>query len=439
MNEGAGMELQDDPAGADADQECGRQKLTAAFARLSRTYEMILHAAGEGIVSLDPEGRIAFANSAATRLLGWPMEELPGLPLCAVVHACGCGVAACPLAAPAGAERTGCRDVFITRTGEGVAVEYNLARIRDEGSVVGAVLIFNDIGERERAEKALQKSLAALRESNERLATTRDQLMQAEKLAAIGQFAAGMVHEISTPLGYIGSNVTSMWHQMKSLLALVDAYEQLEAGADQSLTSAVAAARQRCDLEFLRQDAPALLAETAAGLARVAGLMRELRGFASAGGSCEWQWREPAELLDTAAEAAAERSGGAAIRVEREYARVPSIYCQATPLSQALVGLVQNALQAVDRAGRVVLRVRSGAAGGVVMEIEDDGAGIAAEILPRVRDPFFTTRPAGAGIGMGLTLADATVRRHGGCIEIASQAGSGTRVAVSLPRRPEAL
>lgn len=153
----------------DEDRLC-REQLTAAFARLSRTYELILHAAAEGIFSLDLEGRIAFANPAASRLLDWPAEDMQGRTVCEVVHGPGghCGQG-CPLAAPRLAEESRRRDIFVTRTGSGVVVEYSLALIREDEQCVGAVLVFGDITERERTERALAAAQAQLAARNREL------------------------------------------------------------------------------------------------------------------------------------------------------------------------------------------------------------------------------------------------------------------------------
>lgn len=420
------------PEAASAER-AGQERLMAAFARLSRTYELILHAASEGIFSLDLDGRISYANPAATRLLDWPMEDLLGRTASEVLRG-GAAAGPCPFAAPIVIEQAHCRDVFVTRGGASVVVEYSLALIQEDDVRVGAVLVFDDITPRERAERALRDSLAALKESNERLSSTRGQLLQAEKLAAIGQLAAGVAHEINTPLGFVGTNVGIIGDHFDNLLALVAAYEASGAGA---ADPAVIAARRRCDLDFLREDAPALVAETGAGLATVARIVSGLRDFASAGENGEWQWAELPQLLDAARAAAASRES-AAPQVRCEYEALPQIFCLAARLSQAFTSLIVNALQAVARDGRVVLRLKAGAPGEVRIEIEDDGIGIAAENLSRVRDPFFTTRPVGSGTGMGLSVADTTVRRHGGHIDIASRVGCGTRVTVNLPLRPQA-
>lgn len=406
--------------------EDGQRQLMAAFATLSRTYELILHAASESIFSLDLAGRITFANPAAARMLEWLAEDMLGQSVCSVVHGAAGAAGRGLFAGPIGYEVSKRRDVFVTRSGGQVLVEYSLALIREDDVCLGAVLVVSDITERERAERGLK-------ESNERLSSTREQLLQAEKLGAIGQLAAGVAHEINTPLGFVNANVNTLGRRLENLLSLVAAYE---AAGDGQSDPAVAAARRQCDLEFLREDVSVLVAETGGGLATVARIVRELMDFASAGESGEWQWSDLPHLLDKARAAAEARVGGQAA-INCDYADgLPQIYCLAPRLGQAFANILVNALQAVGRDGQIVVRARKGTAGEVQVEIEDDGIGIAAENLSRVRDPFFTTRPVGSGAGMGLSVADTTVRRHGGRLDIDSRVGSGCRVTITLPLRP---
>lgn len=419
-------------------QQRGEHRLLEAFARLCRTYELVLHAASEGIFSLDSEGRISFANPAAGNILGWLVEDLAGLPVCEAVH----GVAAhagqpCPLLSQSRQEVGHRRDTFRHREGRELAVEYSLAPILEDEQVHGAVLMFTDISEREQGERVLQASLAALRESNERLALTRDQLVQAEKLAALGRIAAGIAHEINSPLGYIGANINSLRFDTENLIALVEAYRRVEAApGDAQAAAALAAARQRCDFDYMRDDTPALLRETSDGLARMAGIVRELREYADAGGDGEWRPVDLAQLLEAAVAEAFAREDKT-VRVEREYAQVPRVYCLEPVLRRAFAAVARNALQALSAGGVLSLRIREGEDDTVVVQIEDDGVGIAPEHLARVVDPFFTTRPVGSGIGMGLAVADSAVRRHGGHLRIARRTGGGTVVAVTLRLVPE--
>ncbi|BAL26470.1 nitrogen regulation protein NR(II) [Azoarcus sp. KH32C] len=420
----------------------GVQQLTAAFARLSRTYELILHATTEGVLGLDQDGRINYANAAAGRMLGRQVEDMLGQTVDVVVGRGADSTAEAagtvPWRPPFTSEQARRRSEFHRPGGAAFAVEYSVARIIEDEACEGAVLVFSDVSDRDRAERALQESLVELRETNQRLSDTRDQLLQSEKMAAIGQLAAGVAHEINTPIGYVKANVGTLLRYFNDLMTLVQTYEQTEHHLDSEHQALLRAARQACDLDFLREDTPALLNETQSGLASVARIVRELMEFSASGEQGEWQSSDLQQLIEGAIIAAASRTGSDATIV-REQGELPPIFCLASGIRQVFSNLLVNAMQAVGQGGRIVVRCAGEDGERVRVEIEDDGEGITEENLARVFNPFFTTRPVGSGTGMGLSVADTIVRRHGGRIEIDSARGRGTTVRVTLPLAPEAV
>lgn len=400
-------------------EDAQQQSLLAAFARWSRTYELILHSASEGIFSLDTAGRISFANPAASRLLGWPVEDMLNQPLAAVLY----GGRPNPLAAEAEFQHR--RQVFQHRDGAPIVVECNQAPIEEEGQTVGAVLMFNDISERERAEQALQETLSSLEQSNRHLSETHDQLLHAEKLAAIGQLAAGVAHEINTPLGYIQSNLGALGRHLQDLLNLVDYYEAAPASSLHSHC------RKDVDLEFLRQDVAQVLAETGQGVARVSAVVRHLLDFSSTCSSGEWRQADLEALCRRAAERACQKRHN--FRLEQRYDPLPPLHCLPERLQQALENLIDNGLQAISGEGMVRLHGSCSDGRRICLTVEDNGCGIPPPQLESIFNPFFTTRPVGAGEGMGLSVADTVARLHGGTIEVDSSPGLGSRFTLVLP------
>lgn len=402
-----------------ATEDSHQQQLLAAFARWSRTYELILHSASEGIFSLDTDGRITFANPAASRLLGWPVEDMLTRPAAALLY----GDSPNPLAGETEFQHR--RQVFLQRDGSSIVVECNQALILEDGQTVGAVLMFNDISERERAEQTLQETLSSLEQTNRRLTQTHDQLLHAEKLAAIGQLAAGVAHEINTPLGYVQSNLGAMARHLEDLLTLVDGYESASAAGRQPL------ARERIDLEFLRQDAPQVLAETRQGISRVSTVVRHLLEFSSTCTSGEWRQSDLEAICRTAAERACQKRHN--FRLEQRYDAMPPLHCLPERLQQALENLIDNALLAIPAEGMVRLHGSCIDGRQVSLTVEDNGCGIAPKHLESIFNPFFTTRPVGSGEGMGLSVADTVARLHGGNIKVESRPGLGSRFTLNLP------
>jgi two-component system, NtrC family, sensor kinase len=284
----------------------------------------------------------------------------------------------------------------------------------------------------------LARANAALRAEQEELLRllakvdeAQNLLVQSEKMAAVGQLAAGVAHEINNPVSFVYSNLGTLEDYLDRLLALVRSYEQAErampaGGALDQLRQARVAA----DLGFLRQDVQALLQESRTGLDRVRGIVNNLRDFSHVD-QAEWQEVDlNVDLESTLRLVAGDLERKA--RVVREYGRLPRLRCIPGQINQVFLNLLLNAVQALDEGGTIT--VRSGAEEGRVwVEIADDGRGMTPEVRKRIFEPFFTTRAAGRGTGLGLSLAYDIVKRHQGSMEVHSEPGRGSRFRVWLP------
>ena len=261
------------------------------------------------------------------------------------------------------------------------------------------------------------------------------QLLQSEKLASVGQLAAGVAHEINNPVGFITSNCSTLAGYQDKLFELIRAYQLAEAHvADTSMREQLAALRKGIDLEFLQEDIPVLLRESAQGLERVRLIVQNLRDFSRVDSSSDWQYANLASAADATLELAANAIAAKA-DVVREYGVVEDIECLPAQINQVLMNLLQNAAQAIG-SQRGCITVRTGHEGkNAWFEVGDNGEGIEAKNLNRVFEPFFTTRPVGQGTGLGLSLAYGIVRKHLGSIDVRSEPGNGTTVRVTLPLR----
>ncbi|MDD2988265.1 MAG: bacteriohemerythrin [Zoogloea sp.] len=275
------------------------------------------------------------------------------------------------------------------------------------------------------ANQTLRHTLASLQE-------TRDRLLEADKLAAVGQLAAGVAHEINTPLGYVASNLGTLREYAERLLALVDTADRLAAGGRNA--DAWAAARDGTDLDFMREDLPTLVAESNRGLGQVSDIVHALQDFASAG-PAETRQVAPAQMLNEAIQATAStRQPGQ--EVVRSYASLPDMAVNPTLLGEAFKALLDNAGKALGSdPGTIAVRARR-QDGSLVVEVEDDGCGMDEATRGRIFEPFFTTRPVGQGRGLGLSSAYRIVSRHGGRLEVSSTPGKGSCFRVVLPLVP---
>jgi two-component system NtrC family sensor kinase len=247
-------------------------------------------------------------------------------------------------------------------------------------------------------------------------------LYQAEKLAAVGQLAAGVAHEINNPVGFVRSNLNTARGYTRKIVALGPL---VEADRGQAWDY-----WQREALPELLEDFGALLEESIGGADRVTKIVSDLKSFSS-------QDREDSEPLDlnenlrvVCGVAGGQVLEGASIDLDLQ--PLPLFTCEGGRINQVFLNLLLNALQAIAPGGNV--KVGSLFVNGEIrVTLQDNGCGIPPEHLSRLFDPFFTTRPVGAGTGLGLTVSRDVVRGYGGTLDITSQVGSGTRVIIRLP------
>lgn len=270
-------------------------------------------------------------------------------------------------------------------------------------------------------ERRVETQVQALRDTERRLS-------EARRLASMGHLAAGIAHEINTPLGFVSANLRTGREYADHLQAF-----SLALNSATSL-DAVHAAWQREDLAFAADDLPALLEESEEGVGRIAAIVAALKGLTGTSGA-EREWAALNELVSFSIEAA--RKGDAAVgRVRSQLGDDVEVKVRVKLLEQALAEVVRNGMQAAGLDGE--LRIDGGwheKSDGSVLElrISDDGPGMDQATLEHAFDPFFTTRPVGSGVGLGLTVAREIVLAHGGDIHIDSAPGNGCRVTIRLP------
>ncbi|MFC5300842.1 ATP-binding protein [Azospira restricta] len=274
----------------------------------------------------------------------------------------------------------------------------------------------------------LSRTNAELRESNRRLGETQGMLLQSEKMASLGQLAAGVAHEINNPVGFVNSNLDSMHAYFTDLARLLDAYAAGEARDD---GPRIAAIKREIDYDFIRADLTQVIAESKEGMERVKKIVRDLKQFSHVG-STEWQLADLHAGLDSTLNIVSHELKYKA-EVTREYGALPAVECLPGEINQVFMNLLVNAGQAIEKRGEI--RIRTGSDGDTVwVEVADTGCGIPPENLSRIFDPFFTTKPVGQGTGLGLSLSYATIRKHRGRLDVDSAVGRGTTFRITLPQ-----
>jgi PAS domain S-box-containing protein len=309
----------------------------------------------------------------------------------------------------------------------------------------GLRLALTDITERRLTADELARLNSTNRELkalNEQLQQARTQLLQSEKMAAIGQLAAGVAHEINNPLSFVHANFVVLGQYLNALLQLVDAY-RLAAECGPPNQPALLAAHQlanELELSHLRDDALPILSESQGGLQRVKRIVRDLLDFSHSDDGA-WQSADLHQCLEGTLNVIRNELKDK-VTLLREYGELPPITCRPAQLSQMFMNVLINAAQSIAEHGTITLRSGGDSAcdsDSVWVEVIDTGSGIAPEVLPRIFEPFFTTKPVGTGTGLGMAVSYGIVQNHKGRIEVRSEVGRGTTFRVSLPVRQTAV
>jgi two-component system NtrC family sensor kinase len=397
-----------------------RVRAEAALREGEERWRRLLANLQEIVLLVDPDGVLLYATPSVERWLGYPTDELLGTKLADASHPDDSAQLEEAFAAATPGRPASLGHRLRHLDGSWHSLESTFVCLRDDPAVGGVLVAARDVTER-----------VALELERERLDSER---RLAHRLEAVGQLAAGIAHEINTPLQFVGDSVAFLNEALDELLALVASYHGL-VPADVAREI-----EERADLEYLRERVPTAFGRTVEGIERVRTIVLAMKSFSHPASAKA----APADLNDaletTLTVSRNEYKYVADVTVE--LGELPAVVCNIGELNQVFLNLVVNAAQAIsekvgstDERGAIAVSTRVEGAYAVI-EIADDGPGIPPELLDRIWEPFFTTKEVGKGSGQGLALARSIVERHGGSLQCTSAPGEGTRFTVRLPLTP---
>jgi len=384
-------------------------------------YRVIAQTASDGIVTADETGRIQFANDAATAIFGFSDSELLWRDFESLApgylerFACSGGSASSP---DAPIELVG-----IQKTGREMPLEISLSECLQGPQNHRLTLVIRDVTERKRTER---------------------QLAQSQRLESIGQLAAGIAHEINTPIQYIGDNIHFLSDSFQGLSALLAAYREREcpaqtAAAAPSLNDKSAQLLEEIDLEYLQAEIPKAIQQSLEGVKRVAEIVGAMKELSHPGTAAKCAVDLNHLISNTIL--VSKHAWKLVAEVSTDFdLDLPTIQCIAGDLSQVILNLIVNAADAIadtvkekgGKKGHIGISTRR-CGDWAEIRVSDTGTGIPESIQPRIFDPFFTTKDVGKGTGQGLAIAHAIItQKHQGTIQFETQNGIGTTFVIRL-------
>jgi two-component system NtrC family sensor kinase len=438
-------------------QELARSE--SALRKQTQILQMVLDSMADGVMVADKNGEFLMSNPAVVDIVGSPFEAGKPANFDQQSPLYGCYKADTitryhaedlPLTRAIKGESVDAEEIFIRHPNhpEGLWVSANARPLDDptEG-VKGGVVVFRNITERKKAEKALQNSEAQLREQATQLKqalkdlqNTQTQLIHSEKMSSLGQLVAGIAHEINNPISFIYGNISHAHEYIRDLLNLLSLYQEKYPTPDPQIETEI----KEIGLDFILEDLPKLLASMKQGAERIRQIVLNLRNFSR----LDESQIKPVNLhegIDSTLEILEHRLKATKIRptiqIIKEYTQLPKVECSAGSLNQVLMNLLNNAIDAVEQIyyqkqrEPLTIRIQTAIeAQWAIIRVIDNGTGMEEDVCRHIFEPFFTTKPIGKGTGLGLSIAyQVVVEKHGGQLLCRSTPGSGTEITIKIP------
>jgi PAS domain S-box-containing protein len=398
-----------------------RLKLEEQIARSGREWQSTFDSISDCISLIDLDQRIIRCNRATSKMLNRGYADIINQPCWKLFHDADAPIIDCPMEKARHSLHSETATVKLSDRWLEVSVDPILS---ENNVMTGAVHIVRDITQNRRDEESLHDMQA--------------QVMQNDKLATIGQLAAGVAHEINNPMGFVGSNMATLGKYIDKYNRYIDLMEreicELSSGR---LPEKILEARQSFKLDYVMRDISVLVDESNEGIDRIKRIVQDLRTFSRADSSAVAS-ADLNSCLDSTINIVINEIKYAA-ELTRNYGNIPKLTCNAQQINQVFMNLLMNASHAIqakgDSTGEINVRTWCDE-DNVYVSVGDNGCGIAPENCSKIFDAFYTTKEIGKGTGLGLSISSGIIRKHGGTISISSEVGVGSTFTIRLPLHP---
>ena len=310
--------------------------------------------------------------------------------------------------------------------------------VKDEkGEIVRILGVAKDITSKKEFEHQLNSQNKELKEANAKLQEAQNQLLQSEKMASVGQLAAGVAHEINNPAGYVNSNICTLKEYTQNIFKLLSKYEDNVPCLSSEKIEEIDNIKREIEYEYLKTDVNDLISESLEGLSRLKNIVQDLKDFSRVD-QAEWQWADIHQGIDSTLNIVHNELKYKA-DVIKDYGNLPEVECIASQINQVVMNMLVNAAHAIDERGSITIQTGMNGNDWIWVKIADTGKGISKENIRKIFDPFFTTKPVGEGTGLGMSLSYSIIERHAGNIEVESEIGKGTTFTINIPVKQQEM
>ena len=396
-----------------------------ALEKNEKENRLLIESMKEGLIKLDEKGILTFVNDSFCKMISYSKEELIGKSVLSLFD---------------NEEKEKIMKKMARRK-EGIGETYEINYTDKEGRLIPVVIsakpVFNSNGQFE-GTIAVITDITAIKQAEHERREIETQLLQSDKMASIGQLAAGVAHEINNPTGFVSSNINTLSDYINKYNTLINEYRNFINQLKQSGNiddymkniQILKDLEEHMDIDFLIDDIPSLIQESIEGTDRIKKIIQDLKDYAHPGDD-KPSYADINKCIDSTLNIVWNEIKYKA-EVVKEYDNLPEVLCYPQQLNQVFANLFINASHAIMNEGEIKVKT-SLLSDKIEVMISDTGSGIPEENINKVFDPFFTTKEVGKGTGLGLNVAYNIVKKHHGDIKVKSKEGKGTSFTIFIP------